>query len=159
MRENSMRMNHPARLLIVDNHLRFAERCKDILEPQFKVVNMVLDGSMLAQAVTKSKPDVVIIDMVMPPWSGFELGEQVKAIRPEAKTIYMTAGYDFDDAAVAFRQGASAYVSKLEFPEELLLAVRRAIRGDLHLSPRTGVSCTTHSPHHDRWLNAGVASE
>ena len=136
MRANSKRTTNRARVLIVDDHVDFADKCRSILESQFEVVGVVLDGSSLAQAVTTLKPEVVIIDMAMHPWSGFDLGEQVKAARPEAKSIYMTAASDFDDAVVAFRLGGSGYVSKLDFPEELLVAVRCAIRGDMHLSPR-----------------------
>lgn len=127
---------HRARVLIVDNHLAFAEKCRGILvESQIEVIGVLLDGSGLAQAVADLKPDIVIIDIGMEPWNGFDLGEQVRTIRPEAKTIYMTAASVFDDAAVAFRLGGAAYVSKLCFPEELLMAVRCAIRGDLYLSP------------------------
>ena len=136
MRDNSTRMNHRARVLIVDDHVAFAEKCKAILESHFEVVGIVLDGSTLTRAVAKLKPEVVIIDMAMHPWSGFDLGEQVKAARPAAKAIYMTAASDFDDAVLAFRLGGSGYVSKLDFPDELLAAVRTAIRGDLHLSRR-----------------------
>jgi DNA-binding NarL/FixJ family response regulator len=135
MRNISKGTKPQRRILIADDYLPFAEKCRDLLEPEFRVVGVVRDGSMLAKSVAELRPDVVIIDMVMPPLSGFDVGEQVKATRPEAKTIYMTMASDFDQAAEAFRRGASAYVTKCDFPDELLIAVRCAIRGDLHLSP------------------------
>ena len=136
MRNNPMPVDRRARVLIVDDNLSFAEKCRDILiESQLEVVGVLLDGAELAQAVADLKPDIVIIDIGIDPWSGFDLGEQVKTTRREAKTIYMTAASVFDDAEAAFRLGGAAYLSKLGFPEELLMGVRCAIRGDLYLSP------------------------
>jgi DNA-binding NarL/FixJ family response regulator len=138
MRNSSPSPKKRARVLIADNHERFAEVCREILEPEFKVVGVVSDGSRVAQSVARLRPDVVIIDMVMPPLTGFDLGERVKATRPKAKIIYMTVAGDFDCAAEAFRGGASAYVIKRSFPEDLRIAVCRAMRGELYLSPGVG---------------------
>jgi DNA-binding NarL/FixJ family response regulator len=135
MRNNSTRTKQRARVLIADNHPRFAEMCRDILEGEFEVAGVVLDASKLAKSVAELQPDIVIIDMVMPPYVGFDVEAQVKAAMPAAKIIYMTVAADFDTAAEAFRRGAYAYVTKLSFPEDLRIAVRRAIRGELYLSP------------------------
>ena len=130
--------NRRTRILIADNHTTFAETCRTTLEPEFEVVGVVLDGSKLAQSVAKLKPDIVIIDMLMPPLTGFELAARVKAARTKAKIIHMTVAADFDSAAASFRCGASAYVTKMSFPTDLCVAVRRVIRGELYLSPTIG---------------------
>jgi DNA-binding NarL/FixJ family response regulator len=134
MPNNSPRSTRRTRILIADDYLPFAERCRVILEPEFAVVGVVADGYKLTKTVAALKPDVVVIDMSMPELNGFEAGEKVKATKPDTKTIYMTLASGFDEAFEAFQRGASAYVIKRGFPEELRVAVRRAVRGELHLS-------------------------
>ena len=134
MANNPIRATRRIRILIADDHLPFAERCRGILEPECEVVGVLADGYKLAQSVAALKPDVVVIDMSMPELNGFDAGEQVKATKPDAKTIYMTLASGLDEAQEAFQRGASAFVIKRGFPEELRIAVRRAMRGELHLS-------------------------
>jgi DNA-binding NarL/FixJ family response regulator len=134
MRNSSLNVRQRARVLIADDYVPFAEKCRGVLEPEFEVVGVVSDASRLTRIVTELKPDVVLIDISMPRSNGFEVGDQVKATRPEAKTIYMTFASGFDLAAEAFRRGAAAFVIKVGFPGELLAAVRRVIRGEMYLS-------------------------
>jgi len=122
------------RVLIADDYLPFAEQCKGMLEPEFEVVGIVLDGLRLAESISRLKPDIVVIDVSMPEINSFDAGELVRAARPGAKTVYMTVAADFLLAAEAFQRGASGLVDKARFPEELRVAVRRAVRGELLLS-------------------------
>lgn len=105
-----------------------------MLEPEFEVVGIVLDGFRLEERVSELKPDVVIIDVSMPKMNGFDAVERIRAARPGAKTIYMTVAGDFRAAEEAFQRGAWGFVDKTRFPEELRIAVRRAVRGELQLS-------------------------
>lgn len=134
MRNSSLNGRQRARVLIADDYVPFAEKCRGVLEPEFEVVGVVSDPSRLTRVVTELKPDVVLIDVSMPRSNGFDVGDQVKAKRPKAKTIYMTFASGFDLAAEAFRRGAAAFVIKVGFPGELLAAVRRVVRGEMYLS-------------------------
>ena len=71
---------------------------------------------------------------MMPGMNGFEAGERLKAASPATKTIYMTMAADFAIMAEALRRGAYGFVDKTKFPDELLTAVRWAIRGDFRIS-------------------------
>ena len=123
------------RVLIADNHHTFAERCRGILESEFEVVGIAWDGSEAVRLAVEFEPDVLVMDMAMPPgMNGFEAAERLKAIRPKTKVIFMTVAADFELVAEGLRRGAAGFVDKGRFPEELLVAVRWAVRGDVRLS-------------------------
>jgi len=121
--------------MIADDHILLAEACKNLLEPEFEVVAIVGDGRALLQAAAELKPDVVIVDIAMPQLNGLDAGEQVKHFLPSVKLVFLTMSLDTEVAVEAFRRGASGYVVKTSGAEELMLAIRRALRGESYLSP------------------------
>jgi len=124
-----------ARIIIVDDHLLFADACKSILEPEFSVVAIVTDGRQLADAVSQFKPDIIILDIYMPLLNGLDAGERVKQKTPRIKLVFLTMTSSSEVAAEAFRRGASGYVLKQSTGEELRIAVRQVNRGESYLSP------------------------
>jgi len=80
-------------------------------------------------------PDVAIVDIAMPQLNGLDAGEQVKQRNHSIKIIYLTMNIRPDVAAEAFRRGASGYVLKHCTADELMIAVRRVLRGESYLSP------------------------
>lgn len=130
-----MEYRHRARLLIADDHTLVAEACKNLLEPEFQVVAMVKNGRELLERTKELKPDLVIMDIGMPQLNGLDAGEQLKQLLPSCKIVYLTMNMAPDVAAEAFRRGASGYVVKSSTAEELIIAVRRALRSESYLSP------------------------
>jgi DNA-binding NarL/FixJ family response regulator len=130
-----MENRHRARVLIADDHKLVAEACKGLLEPEFDVVGTVSDGRALLQAAAELRPDVVILDISMPQLNGLDAGEQIKQKSRGTKLIFLTMMLGPDVAAEAFRRGASGYVLKHCNAEELVVAVRRVLRGESYLSP------------------------
>jgi DNA-binding NarL/FixJ family response regulator len=130
-----MENRHRARVLIADDHRLVAEACKGLLEPEFDVVGTVSDGRELLQAAAELRPDVVILDISMPQLNGLDAGEQIKQKSRGTKLIFLTMMLGPDVAAEAFRRGASGYVLKHCNAEELVIAVRRVLRGESYLSP------------------------
>src|SRR5215831_4594228 len=129
-----MEYRHKARLLIADDHTLVAEACKKLLEPEFQVVGIVYNGRQLLQVAQELMPDVVIIDVSMPQLNGLDAGEQLKNLLPSCKLVYLTMNMAPDVAAEAFRRGASGYVVKSSAAEELVTAIRRALRSESYLS-------------------------
>lgn len=123
-----------ARLLIADDHTLLAEACKGLLEPEFEVVAIVSNGRSLLRAASELKPEVVIVDIAMPQLNGLDAGELLKHQIPSIKLVYLTMNLEPEVAAEAFRRGASGYVLKNSAAEELLTAVRRALKGESYLS-------------------------
>jgi DNA-binding NarL/FixJ family response regulator len=130
-----MENRHRARILIADDHKLVAEACKGLLEPEFDVVGTVSDGRALLEAAAELRPDVIILDISMPQLNGLDAGEQIKQKSRGTKLIYLTMMLGPDVAAEAFRRGASGYVLKHCNAEELVIAVRRVLRGESYLSP------------------------
>jgi DNA-binding NarL/FixJ family response regulator len=130
-----MEYRHKARLLIADDHTLVAEACKKLLEPEFQVVGIAYNGRQLLQVAQELRPDVVIIDVGMPQLNGLDAGEQLKDLLPSCKLVYLTMNMAPDVAAEAFRRGASGYVVKSSAAEELVTAIRRALRSESYLSP------------------------
>jgi DNA-binding NarL/FixJ family response regulator len=130
-----MEDRHRTRVLIADDHRLVAEACKNLLEPEFNVLGLVLDGRELLKAEAELRPDVVILDICMPELNGLDAGELIKQRNRSVKLIYMTMSVAADVAAEAFRRGASGYVLKQSSADELITAVRRVVRGQSYLSP------------------------
>ncbi len=123
------------RLLLADDHTLIAQGCKSFLEPEFEVVAVVNDGRAMIEAAIKLRPEVVILDVEMPKLNGLDAGEQLKQKVRNVKLVYLTMHVEPDVAAEAFRRGASAYVLKSSAAEELVLAVRAALRGESYITP------------------------
>ena len=130
-----MQNRHRPRLLIADDHKLVAEACKNLLEPEFEVVGIVSDGRAMLEAAAELRPDVVVLDIGMPQLNGLDAGEQLKQKNRAVKVVYLTMNVGADVAAEAFRRGASGYVLKHCTADELVVAVRRVLRGESYLSP------------------------
>jgi len=130
-----MEHRHSARLVIADDHTLVAEACKSFLEPEFEVAGIVDNGRSLLRLACELKPEVVILDIAMPQLNGLEAGEQIKHLLPATKLVFLTMNMSPEMAAEAFRRGASGYVVKSAAAEELVRAIRRALRSESYLSP------------------------
>jgi DNA-binding NarL/FixJ family response regulator len=129
-----MRRNLP-RIVIADDHTLVAEACKKLLESDYEVVATVSDGRALVRAAAELRPHLIIVDVAMPLLNGLDAGQQVKAILPAVKLIYLTMNHDTDLAVEAFRRGASGYLLKTCAASELVIAVREVLRNKSYLSP------------------------
>ena len=122
------------RILIADDHTLVAELCRKLLETEFDVLGTVNNGRTLVRAAIDLKPDVIVVDIAMPILNGLDAGQQVKALLPAVKLVYLTMNPDPEVAAEAFRRGASGYLLKTCAASELVIAVRDVLRGKLYMS-------------------------
>src|SRR5271169_1521824 len=129
-----MTMTNRSRILIADDHDLVAELCKRLLEPEFEVVGVVINGRALVRAAKALKPDVIVLDIAMPILNGLDAGRQVKELLPAVKLVYLTMNPDIEVAAEAFRRGASGYLLKTCAAAEMVVAVREVLRGKSYLS-------------------------
>lgn len=130
-----MEHRHRARLLIADDHTLLAETCKSFLEPEFEIAGIVDNGRALLRLACEVRPEVIILDIAMPQLNGLDAGEQIKHLLPTTKLVFLTMNMSPEVAAEAFRRGASGYVVKSSAAEELVRAIRRALRSESYLSP------------------------
>jgi len=127
---------HRSRILIADDHTLVADLCRKLLETEFDVVGTVCDGRALVKSAADLRPDVIVVDIAMPILNGLDAGKQVKQMLPSVKLVYLTMNPDIEVAAEAFRRGASGYLLKTSAADELVIAVRRVLRGMSYISPR-----------------------
>ena len=104
-----------------------------ILEPEFAVVEAVLDGEALVTAVRTHRPEVLVVDIAMPRMNGIEAVRQILADRPHA-VVMLTTHADVSLRDQAFRAGALGYVLKARAATDLAPAIRAALAGERFVS-------------------------
>jgi len=124
-----------ARILLADDHVLVAQALTHLLQTEFDVVGTVADGRALLRAADDLKPDVVVVDIGMPLLNGLDAGEQLKALHPQIKVIFLTQNREPRFAVEAFRRHASGYLLKDSAASELRRAIREALRGRSYVSP------------------------
>jgi DNA-binding NarL/FixJ family response regulator len=124
-------------ILLADDHQVLREALRLLLEMQadFKVIAETGDGLEAAGLAEKHKPDVLIVDMMMPGLSGLEVARRIKRVAPATKIIVLSM-YDTESYVVeALQAGVAGYVLKKSSSQELVFAIRQALDGNLYLSP------------------------
>jgi DNA-binding NarL/FixJ family response regulator len=127
-------MNRP-KILLADDHVLLAQALEHLLQAEFDVVGTVADGRALLKAADELSPDVVVVDIGMPLLNGLDAGEQLKALHPGIKVIFLTQNREPRFAVEAFRRQASGYLLKDSAASELTTAIREALRGNTYISP------------------------
>lgn len=124
-------------IILADDHQVLREALRLLLETQtdFQVVAETGDGLDAVQLTEKHKPDVLIVDMMMPGLSGLEVARRTKRLSPATKVIVLSM-YDTESYVVeSLQAGVSGYVLKQSSSQELVFAIRQALAGNLYLSP------------------------
>lgn len=134
-----------ARILIADDHVLMAEALQHLLQVEFDVVARVSDGRALLKVAGELQPDVVVVDIGMPLLNGLDAGEQLKALHPEIKVIYLTQNREPRYAVEAFRRKASGYLLKDSAASELTTAIREALQNRSYVSPLIAKGIVNHT--------------
>jgi two-component system response regulator NreC len=125
------------RLLLVDDHqiVRAGLRMLFQAEADMEIVGEVSSGDEAIQAVHDLKPDVVLMDVVMPGMSGMEATRRIKETSPEVAVLALTMHEDEQYFFEMLNAGASGYVPKRAAPDDLVSAIRVASQGNVFLYP------------------------
>ena len=134
-----------ARILIADDHVLMAEALQHLLQAEFDVVARVSDGRALLKVAGELQPDVVVVDIGMPLLNGLDAGEQLKALHPDMKVIYLTQNREPRYAVEAFRRKASGYLLKDSAASELTTAIREALQNRSYVSPLIAKGIVNHT--------------
>lgn len=132
------------RILIADDHVLMAEALQHLLQVDFDVVGRVSDGRALLKVAGELQPDVVVVDIGMPLLNGLDAGEQLKALHPDIKVIYLTQNREPRYAVEAFRRKASGYLLKDSAASELTTAIREALLNRSYVSPLIAKDMVNH---------------
>ncbi|MGQ9493138.1 MAG: response regulator transcription factor [Anaerolineae bacterium] len=117
-------------ILVVDDHVEVANLCKRALLAEGYQVTVARNGIEALQLIEKEKPDLAIIDILMPGIDGIELCKSLRAMPglADLPILFLTGKHDIADKAVAFSVGADDYLTKPFDVRELLMRVRALLR-------------------------------
>ena len=123
------------RILLADDSPAVLAGVRRILEPEFEVVGSVADGFSLLKAAKILKPDILIVDVMMPGLSGLETIRRLKKRRLPGKAILLSVLQDPALAEEARSVGALGYVVKASADRDLADAIREVLQDHFYLSP------------------------
>ena len=125
------------RVLIVDDHAMVRRGMRDFLDlhPDLEVVGEAADGAAALEASARLRPDVVVMDLVMPGIDGIAATSQLKSSHPSNEIVVITSFIEEDRIAAAIEAGASGFLLKDAEADDLAGAIRSAYGGDVYLDP------------------------
>jgi DNA-binding NarL/FixJ family response regulator len=126
------------RVLICDDHAVVREGLRTYLSLQdgIEVVGEAADGLACVMTAEALKPDVVLMDLVMPRLDGIGAMRELRRLLPGTRVIVLTSYTDDERIMPAIRAGAAGYLLKTAQPAEVARAVRAAADGEAILHPR-----------------------
>jgi two-component system response regulator NreC len=127
----------PIRILIADDHAVVRTGLRALLAPatDLEVIGEAADGSETLSLAAALLPDLVLLDITMPPENGIRTAQRLKEAHPELVVLFLTMHEDEGLLHEALRTGAAGYVIKRAEEAEILQAIRAVSNGDLYVHP------------------------
>lgn len=157
--EAAIQINYTPRILVVDDEVRIRDACRIVLEDCGYEVCAAATGAKGLELIRDHHYDIILLDLMMPELSGFEVLAQVKARHPDTVVIVITGYATLEHSVEAMKKGAFDFIPKPFTPEHLRVTTAKAIDytrtlrdiADTRSRLRTlvnrisdGVMCTNH---------------
>ena len=157
--EGEFPINYTPRILVVDNEERIRAACKQVLEECGYEVRLAASGIQALEDIPAHHYDIMLLDLMMPEMSGFEVLAKVKLLDPDTVVIVITGYATLEHSVDAMKKGAFDFIPKPFTPEHLRVTIAKAIDytralwdiADTRSRLRTmvnhisdGVMCTNH---------------
>ena len=125
------------RVMLADDHTVVREGLRVLLEAaeDIKVVGEADNGRQAVQMAKNLRPDVVVLDLVMPTLNGLEATRQIIKECPNTRVLILSSYSDDDRVQQLIEDGASGYLVKQTAANDLLKAIREAHKGNAYFSP------------------------
>jgi two-component system, OmpR family, response regulator len=127
----------PAQLLVVDDEETILELLSGSLRFAGYDVVTAASGSEAVRAAASSRPDLILLDVMMPDGDGFETARRIFSAAPEVPVIFLTARDAVCDRVTGFDIGADDYVTKPFSLDEVLARIRAVLKRSRHGVPDT----------------------
>jgi DNA-binding NarL/FixJ family response regulator len=131
-----MTPNSSRRVVIVDDHAMFRTGVRAEIAADVDVVGEAADVDQAVEAITATRPDVVLLDVHLPGGGGAEVMRRVSPRLPETRFLALSVSDAAEDVIGTIRGGARGYVTKSITGPELVDAIARVADGDAVFSPR-----------------------
>jgi DNA-binding NarL/FixJ family response regulator len=125
-------MPRRARILIVDEHDALRRAIRNLLESsrEFEICGEATNGVEAVEKAAALKPDVVVLNILLPVMDGFEAARKIRMVSPRSRIVILSSHTDERLLEEARNVGAVCYVPKAEAGRELLDAVKAAAGGE-----------------------------
>ena len=131
------------KVLYVEDEPFLGKIVKESLESRDFIVNMVTDGLLVLDQYVSFKPDICILDVMLPNKDGFTIGKEIRELNPHIPILFLTAKNQTEDLAEGFKSGGNDYVRKPFSMEELIIRVNNLL--ELMTSNKNGPTYKSHS--------------
>ena len=125
------------RVMIVDDHQMVREGIRMVLETEndLEVVGEAGEGNEAVAKAKQLKPDLILMDIMMPGMNGVDACQEVKSLLPECRVVMLTASGDEESVTASLVAGAQGFVLKAAGRDDLLRTIRAVGRGESVLDP------------------------
>lgn len=129
---------NPTRVLIVDDHPLLRQGIAKLInaEQDMTVCGEADDAHRALTAISETTPDLAIVDISLKGTSGIELLKNIKVHHPKLPVLILSMHDESVYAQRALHAGASGYIMKHEASDNVLLAIRRILQGEVYLSEK-----------------------
>ena len=130
-------MTGPIRIFIAEDHAIVRQGLRALLatEADVEVVGEAANGREAVAEVARLRPDVVLMDLVLPEVDGIEATRRITAAWPDVRILVLTSFATDDKVFPAIKAGARGYLLKDSSPDDLVRAIRQVHRGESSLHP------------------------
>ena len=144
------------RVMLVDDHEIMRDGLREVLQRagDYEVVGQAGDGAAAVRVAESLRPDVIIMDVMMPIKNGIDSCREITELLPDTKVLMLTAASEQDAVIEAVAAGATGYLQKYSGKETLLRTVRDVAEGEYRIpgdvirrvfaGVRTGAQQSTH---------------
>ncbi len=137
------------RILVVDDESVVRDGVVTILsfQPDMKVVGEAEDGIKAVEIARQTKPDVVLLDMVMPKQNGLESIPKIKTVSPDSRILVLTSFAESDRVYQSIKAGALGFLLKDATRVQLLQAIRDVSKGLASIQPSIAMKVINEIDH------------
>ncbi|WP_139891357.1 MULTISPECIES: response regulator transcription factor [unclassified Bacillus (in: firmicutes)] len=123
------------KIVLVDDHHVVRKGLALLLNshPDMSVIGEGTNGKEAIELAKKLTPEIMIMDLLMPVMDGIDATKHIVETIPNVKVLILTSMSDQDHAIPALDAGASGYLLKESDPEELILAIKKAVNGEIYI--------------------------
>ncbi len=116
------------KILYVEDELFLGKIVKESLESRDFEVHMVADGQLAIAAFTAFKPDICVLDVMLPNVDGYTIGAEIRKLDAMQPIIFLTAKTQTEDALKGFQAGGNDYIRKPFSLEELIVRIQNLLQ-------------------------------
>jgi DNA-binding NarL/FixJ family response regulator len=151
-------MKDKIRLLVVDDNSDIHDVIRILLKDKndIELIGQAYDGDSALKLCKLAKPDLVLMDVVLPGMNGFEVTEAILQILPNTKILALSSYHEHEYIRKMLDSGATGYLVKDAISQDLLTTNRNTMQGNTVLSPQVAKAIFTSEKNESDTLDFGL---